>query len=75
MAVQWYTEIGPDPVHHIALLAQLKLAPDNLLNSYDILPISAIINGAYLVRNGEFYWAIQSPREQKRYIAMNAAPE
>ena len=73
MAVQWYTEYGPAPVHHIALLAQLKLAPDRLLNSYDILPMHVIVNGAYLIQKGEFYWAIQSPREQKRYIAMNSA--
>ena len=71
MAVQWYTEFGPDPVHEISLLAQLKLAPDNLLNSYDILSVTAVVNGAFLIQNGEFYWAIQSPREQKRYITMN----
>jgi hypothetical protein len=72
MAVQWYTEVGPHPLHPIALLAQLKLAPDHLLNSYDILPMSVIINGAYLVEKDEFYWAIQSPREQERYIATNS---
>jgi hypothetical protein len=72
MAVQWYTEVGAQPVHHIALLAQLRLAPDRLLNSYDVLPISVIINGAYLIQKDEFYWAIQSPREQERYIATNS---
>ena len=72
MAVQWYTEVGPHTIHPIALLAQLKLAPDNLLNSFDILPMSGIINGAYLIENDAFHWAIQSPREQERYIAINA---
>ena len=71
-ALQWYSEVGKTPIHPIALLPQLVLAPTNNIDSYDVMPISSIVNGALLLENGGFHWAIQSPRELQRYIAINS---
>jgi hypothetical protein len=72
VALQWYTAIGNSAVHPIALLPQLHFAPDNDLASYDVLPVSCIVNGALLIQNGENHWALLSPREQAKYIATNS---
>ena len=69
VGLQWYTEVAANHPH--ALLPQLLLAPANLAASYDVQPVSSIVNGALLVQCGVHYWAIQSPREYDRYLAYN----
>jgi hypothetical protein len=42
-----------------------------MLDSYDILPMECVANGALLIKKGNYYWALQSPRETVRYEALN----
>ena len=71
VAVRWYKEVGAEPLHPVVKLAQLELAPANMIDSYDILPMECVANGALIIKKGNYYWALQSPRETVRYEALN----
>ena len=75
VAVRWYTESGSEPLDPVVKLARLKLAPPLLLNSYDILPMQCVANGALVIQKGKYHWALQSPRETKRYVALNTGTQ
>jgi hypothetical protein len=33
--------------------------------------MDCVVNGALLIKKGNFHWALQSPRETERYTALN----
>ena len=47
--LRWYTEVGRYPLEPIPILPHLRLADPSLTKSYDVLPVSCIMNGALLV--------------------------
>ena len=69
--LRWYTEIGRYPVELVPMLPHLRLDDPLLTKSYDVLPISCILNGALLVPHGNEHWALLSLREHAAYEAMN----
>jgi hypothetical protein len=46
------------------------LAPENETKSYSVLPVSCILNGAFMIPGGGRFWALLSPLEQKIYSKM-----
>ena len=70
--LRWYTSIGRYASELIPMLPHLRLAPPFLTQSYDVLPVDCILNGALLVPNAKDYWAMMSPRELLAYEAMNS---
>ena len=69
--LRWYTEVGTYPADLVSMLPHLRLADPFLTKSYDVLPVSCIMNGALLVPNGQAHWALMSPREHAEYELMN----
>ena len=67
VGLRWLDKAGPDEVDEIVRLPRLKLRPSGLRNSYSIMPAASIANGALLIAQGDFYWAVMSPREQAAY--------
>ena len=51
----------------ISNVPSFKLTPNEHTKSYSILPISCIVNGAFMVPGGGRFWALLSPKEHKRY--------
>ena len=41
------------------------------LTNQQVMPVTALINGALLIPNGSIYYALQSPREQDVYLKQN----
>ena len=67
--LRWYDQIRV--TNPISLLPQLELAPEEDVESYDVQPVSSIVNGALLVESGGYHWALQSPRESSIFELMN----
>jgi hypothetical protein len=53
------------------LEGRLTLSRPELTASYSVMPASAVVNGALIIQGGAKLWALQSPREQRAYIASN----
>ena len=72
VGVRWYEpadEGEPLPlIDPIVRLAKLKLSPGNITRSYGIMPAHSIRNGALIMKRNEYYWALQSPREEAEYL-------
>ena len=67
VAVRWYAQTASPPPGTVLELPALTLAPENRTDSYSILPVECIINGAVLILHRGHYWAVQSPREEYAY--------
>ena len=52
-------------------MPQLLLTPEENIESYDVQPVSSIVNGALLVESGGYHWALQSPRGKSIFESMN----
>jgi hypothetical protein len=74
VAVHWYDKVANSSSHFNmkARLGKVQLAHPTRLDSFDIVPVGAILNGALLVRDRGMkqgpnihpqYWVRQSPRE------------
>jgi hypothetical protein len=71
VAVHWLTEVEGVVVDPVTRLVPLTLSRAELTASYSVMPVSAITNGALIIEGGARLWALQSPREQRAYIASN----
>jgi hypothetical protein len=71
VAVHWLTEVEGAVVDPVTRLVPLTLSRPELTASYSVMPASAIVNGALIIQGGAKLWALQSPREQRAYIASN----
>ena len=67
--LRWYDQIRV--THPITLLPQLLMTPEENAESYDVQPVSSIVNGALLVESCGYHWALQSPREKSIFESMN----
>lgn len=72
VAVHWYEKAGTRQVDTKARLVKVKPMAVNRVDSYDIMPVGSILNGALLVQDRGMknrpgaqphYWVRQSPRE------------
>ena len=71
VGLRWLTEVEGVVLDPHARLAPLKMSPPGLNKSYSVLPVSAIMNGAQIVKaNGKLLCSL-SPREEKSHIATN----
>ena len=71
VAVQWLSEVEGAVVDPVTRLVPLTLSRPELTASYSVMPASAVVNGALIIEGGAKLWALQSPREQRAYIASN----
>jgi hypothetical protein len=44
------------------------LTPVNISRSYGIMPVQSIRNGALIIKFNEYFWTLQSPREETEYL-------
>jgi hypothetical protein len=71
IAVRWYKEKTTFPVHAVLELPALEIASAKMVNSYSVLPVHCVVNGALLIKCGGTTWAVQSPREEVQFIRAN----
>lgn len=72
VGLRWLTEVEGVVLDPHARLAPLKMSPPGLTKSYSVLPVSAIMNGAQIVKaNGKLLCSL-SPREENSYKATNS---
>ena len=67
VALRWYAEVQRIPDGAVLEMPCLQLAPEQRMDSYSILPVECIINGAVLIELNGVCWAVQSPREEVEY--------
>ena len=67
VAVRWYAQTRTTPPGVVLELPCLNVAPENRTDSYSVLHVECIVNGAVLFWRDGYYWAIQSPREEYAY--------
>ena len=73
VAVHWYENAGRSPIDFKARLSKVKPMSPTSHDSYDIMPVGSILNGALLVQDRGIvynsnkqqpqFWVRQSPRE------------
>jgi hypothetical protein len=70
VGVRWYepADEGENLIDPIVRLAKLKLSPVHNSRGYGIMPIQSIRNGALIIKRNEYFWALQSPREEREYL-------
>jgi len=71
VALRWLREIQGTVLHPASRLVPLRLSPVAETQSYSVLPVSAIANGALIAQTGSRIWACLSPHEEGAYIATN----
>lgn len=71
IVLRWFTRLVDIPGSAANSSApSFTLAPQNETKSYSVLPVSCIINGAFMIPGGGRFWALLSPQEQKIYSQM-----
>jgi hypothetical protein len=71
--LQWYDEVGRQPLDSVSGLVQLVLRPPNVTRSYSIMPINSIVNGAIITRSEDRLWVLLSQRETFTYELTNTS--
>ena len=73
VALRWFEASNGDRnvIDPIVLMPRLKESCPTAHASYGIMNVEALLNGALLIPNGDFYYALQSPRETDVYLAKN----
>jgi hypothetical protein len=69
--LQWYDQVGRQPLDSVSGLVQLVLRPPNVTRSYSIMPITSIVNGAIITCSENKLWVLLSPRETFAYELTN----
>ena len=69
--LQWYDQVGRQPFDSVSGLVQLVLRPPNVTQSYSIMPITCIVNGAIITPSENKLWVLLSPRETSAYELTN----
>ena len=69
--LQWYDEVGRQPLDSVSGLVQLVVRPPNVTRSYSIMPITSIVNGAIITPSENKLWVLLSPRETFAYELTN----
>ena len=70
IVLRWFTRLVDIPGSAANSSApSFTLASQNETKSY-ILPVSCILNGAFMIPGGGRFWALLSPQEQKIYSQM-----
>jgi hypothetical protein len=74
VVVQWYNPVGTSrqPFDSVSGLAQIELRPPGITKSYSVMPVSSIVNGAFIIRSENKLWVLLSPREMKAYEMTNS---
>ena len=71
IVLRWFTRLVDIPGTAANSSApSFTLAPENETKSYSVLPVSCILNGAFMIPGGGRFWALLSPQEQKIYSQM-----
>jgi hypothetical protein len=70
--LQWYDEVGRQPLESVSGLVQLVLRPPNVTRSYSIMPINSIVNGAIITRSENKLWVLLSQRKTFAYELTNS---
>lgn len=68
LGVQWLERAQRRAVDPTAKIAKLELAPTSRPSSFDIVPVGSILNGALILEFSGACWAIQSPREEEKWL-------
>jgi hypothetical protein len=69
--LQWYDQVGRQPLDSVSGLVQLVLRPPNVTRSYSIMPITSIVNGAIITCSEKKLWVLLSQRETFAYELTN----
>jgi hypothetical protein len=74
IAVRWFEACNGDRnvIDPIVQMPRVQDACIIATTSYGVMPVTALLNGALLIPNGELFYALQSPREQNVYITRNS---
>jgi hypothetical protein len=71
IVLRWFTRLVD--IHGSAANSRapsFTLAPENETKSYSVLPVSCILNGAFMIPGDGRFWALLSPQEQQIYSQM-----
>ena len=73
VALRWFEASNGDRnvIDPIVLMPRLKESCPTAHASYGIMNVEALLNGALLIPNGDYFYALQSPRENDVYLARN----
>lgn len=72
VALRWYKETTRGFAEHEDTgTIRLRIAPPEQPNSYSVMPVNCIVNGAYIIDWKGYSWVIQSPREDAFYARTN----
>ena len=74
IALRWFEACNGDRnvIDPIVQMPRLQEACITATTSYGVMPVSALLNGALLIPNGNLFYALQSPREQDVYLTRNS---
>ena len=74
IALRWFEACNGDRnvIDPIVQMPRLQEACITAPTSYGVMPVSALLNGALLIPNGNLFYALQSPREQDVYLTRNS---
>ena len=74
IAIRWFEACNGDRnvIDPIVQMPRLQEACITATTSYGVMPVTALLNGALLIPNGDLFYALQSPREQDVYITRNS---
>jgi hypothetical protein len=74
VAVRWFEAANGDRnvIDPIVQMPRLQETCFTAPESYGVMPVDALLNGALLIPIGDIFYALQSPREQDIYLARNA---
>ena len=74
IAIRWFEACNGDHnvIDPIVQMPRIKEACITATTSYGVMPVTALVNGALLIPNGDLFYALQSPREQDVYITRNS---
>ena len=72
VALRWYLETTNNFNYDSDTGAiRLALSPADRTDSYSVMPVSSILNGACIFAWEGYSWVVQSPREDKAYARTN----
>jgi hypothetical protein len=74
IAIRWFEACNGDRnvIDPIVQMPRVQEACITATTSYGVMPVTALLNGALLIPNGDLFYALQSPREQDVYITRNS---
>jgi hypothetical protein len=68
VVVRWFEKIDNHAFELISHVPSFKLEPENMTDSYCILPADSILNGAMMFPGARhLYWVLLAPKEEERY--------